>query len=427
MRNWLKPLIGIMASAVLLAGCGSSKTDDTVGNTSASEQAVAIKFMLWNDSASERMYDELAQAFEAKNPGITIGFTKSDANTYSERLTVTLTGGGEVDAFAFKSLDEYYKLASSGRALALDDLATADNTELSGVHSFFNDLKINDSLYGLPFRSDGWALYYNKDLFDQAGVAYPGDDLTWEQYVELAKQMTSGSGKDKIYGSFMPDWPQTWYSYGQQLGSSLYSDNLTPYVEGLKLRKELSESGAQPSVAENKATNAHYRTAFLTGKYAMVVTGTWFPGMLEQDQKDNKLSFNWGMTYVPHPPGVQKGTTMTAVVVHAVNSDSKHPEEAKKWISFISSEEGQKIVAKYQTPASAADSVKDQYKATFTNDAVNMDAIFNITSVPERELRKGITQMNTIATEEGELALLGELTPEEAIENIKKRRDQEIQ
>ncbi|WP_342573400.1 extracellular solute-binding protein [Paenibacillus sp. FSL R5-0749] len=309
----------------------------------------------------------------------------------------------------------------------MDDLATADNTELSGVQSFFNDLKINDRLYGLPFRSDGWALYYNKDLFDQAGVAYPGDDLTWEQYVELAKKMTSGSGTDKIYGSFMPDWPQTWYSYGQQLGSSLYSDNLTPYVEGLKLRKELSESGAQPSVAENKATNAHYRTAFLTGKYAMVVTGTWFPGMLEQDQKDNKLNFNWGMTYVPHPPGVQKGTTMTAVVVHAVNSESKHPEEAKKWISFISSEEGQQIVAKYQTPASSADRVKDQYKATFTNDAVNMDAIFNIISVPERELRKGITQMNTIATEEGELALLGELTPEEAIENIKKRREQEIQ
>ncbi|MNC09679.1 putative ABC transporter substrate-binding protein YesO [compost metagenome] len=427
MKNWMKPLIGITASTLLLAGCGSNKTDNTAAGTSAPEPAVAIKFMLWNDSASERMYDELAQAFEAKNPGISVDFTKSDANTYSERLTVTLTGGGEVDAFAFKSLDEYYKLASTGRALALDDLAAADSAGLAGVQSSFNNLKINDKLYGLPFRSDGWALYYNKDLFDQAGVAYPSDDLTWEQYVELAKQMTSGSGQDKIYGSFMPDWAQTWYSYGQQLGSSLYSDDLTPYIEGLKLRKELSDSGAQPSVAENKATNAHYRTAFLTGKYAMVVTGTWFPGMLEQDQKDNKLNFNWGMTYVPHPPGVQKGTTMTAVVVHAVNSDSKHPEEAKKWISFISSEEGQQIVAKYQTPASAADSVKDQYEATFTNDAVNLDAIFNITSVPERELRSGIAQLYSIVTEEGELALLGETTPEQAIENVKKRRDQEIQ
>ncbi|NQX45232.1 sugar ABC transporter substrate-binding protein [Paenibacillus tritici] len=427
MKNWMKPLIGISASAVLLAGCGKDTTDQAAKGTPASEQEVAIKFMLWNDSASERMYDELAQAFEAKNPGLTVDFTKSDANTYSERLTVTLTGGGEVDAFAFKSLDEYYKLASSGRALALDDYAAANSAGLAGVESSLDNLKINDKLYGLPFRSDGWALYYNKNLFDKAGVAYPGDDLTWEQYLELAKQMTSGSGQDKIYGSFMPDWAQTWYSYGQQLGASLYSEDLTPYIEGLKLRKELSDSGAQPSIAENKATNAHYRTAFLTGKYAMVVTGTWFPGMLEQDKKDSKLNFDWGMTYVPHPPEVKKGTTMTAVVVHAVSSDSKHQEEAKKWIGFISSEEGQQIVAKYQTPASAADSVKDQYKAAFTNDAVNLDAIFNITSVPERELRKGITQMNTIVTEEGELALLGESTPEKAIENIKKRRDQEIQ
>lgn len=423
----MKPLMGMTAGAVLLAGCGSDNTDNTTAGTAAPKQDVAVKFMLWNDSASERMYDELAQAFEAKNPGITVDFTKSDANTYSERLTVTLTGGGEVDAFAFKSLDEYYKLASSGRALALDDLAAADSTALAGVEASLDGLKINDKLYGLPFRSDGWALYYNKDLFDQAGVAYPGDDLTWEQYVELAKQMTSGSGQDKIYGSFMPDWPQTWYVYGQQLGASLYSDDLTPYVQGLKLRKELSDSGAQPSIAENKATNAHYRTAFLTGKYAMVVTGTWFPGMLEQDKKDNKLTFNWGMTYVPHPPEVKKGTTMTAVVVHAVSSDAKHPEEAKKWISFISSEEGQQIVAKYQTPASTADSVKKQYQDNFKSDAVNLDAIFNITSVPERELRKGITQMNTIVTEEGELALLGEITPEQAVQDIKKRRDQEIQ
>lgn len=102
-----------MTSAVILAGCGSSTMDNTTVNSSTSKQAVAIKFMLWNDSASERMYDELAQAFEAKNPGITIDFTKSDANTYSERLTVTLTGGGEVDAFAFKSLDEYYKNITS--------------------------------------------------------------------------------------------------------------------------------------------------------------------------------------------------------------------------------------------------------------------------------------------------------------------------
>ena len=46
----------------------------------------------------------------------------------------------------------------------------------------------------MPFRSDFWVLYYNKDLFDKAGVEYPSNDMTLEDYDALARKMTSGSG-----------------------------------------------------------------------------------------------------------------------------------------------------------------------------------------------------------------------------------------
>ncbi|WP_217596735.1 sugar ABC transporter substrate-binding protein [Cohnella sp. GbtcB17] len=431
MSKWYKASAGLGLAAVVLAGCGSNGNDNASGSAGASGAApsaekATIKFMFWSDSASQSMYEELKAKFEEENPNIKVDFLTNDANTYNEKLTVTLTGGGDVDAFAFKDMPSYYKLASTGRIAELDDEVSANADAFKSVSQYFDNVKIDGKLYGLPFRNDGWAVYYNKNLFDAAGVPYPDDDLTWDEYFELAKKMTKGEGQDKIWGSFMPNWAQTWYAAGVQQGASLYADDLSPFLKGLEDRKALTDSGAQASIAENTATNAHYRTAFLTGKVAMVYTGTWFPGMLEQDKKDGKLNFEWGMTYSPHPEGVANKTSLSAVVVSGVNKNAKHQAEAIKWIGFISSEEGQQIVAKYQTPASNAETVREVFKQNFTNDSVNLDAIFNLIPVPEREVRAGISQMDIILDEEGSRALLGEITPQQAIDNIKSRRDKEI-
>ncbi|TYP73172.1 ABC transporter substrate-binding protein [Paenibacillus methanolicus] len=436
MKKWLAGAMGIVLTGTLLSGCGGNAQEEAAsgGNAAETEAAstgnaakepVTIKFMHWSDTASESMYADLVAAFEAHNPDVNVELVKSDIKTYSEKLTITLTGSSDVDAFAFKDLKEYYRLASIGRVVQLDDQAAGAGDALNGVSHLFDTLKIDGKLYGLPFRNDGWALFYNKNLFDAAGVAYPKDDMTWEAYVALAKQLTQGEGQGKTWGSFMPDWSQTWYGYGQQLGKTLFDEDLAPYLRGLELRKELTDSGAQPTVAENQATNAHYRPVFLAGKTAMVNTGTWFPGMLEQDKKDGKLSFDWGMTYVPHPEGVAKGTSMSTAVVHSVSATSKHKEEAFKWLSFISGDEGQTIVAKYQTPASKADGVKQAFESNFS-EGIDMAPIFNMTPVPERNLQAGLPELETIVTEEGNRALLGEITPDEAIASIADRRSKEL-
>ena len=75
-------------------------------------------------------------------------------------------------------------------------------------------IRIDDKLYGLPFRNDYYLLYYNKTLFDQAGVEYPKNDMTWDEYRELAKKMTSGEGNDKIYGGYCHTWPGSLYRWG---------------------------------------------------------------------------------------------------------------------------------------------------------------------------------------------------------------------
>ena len=68
------------------------------------------------------------------------------------------------------------------------------------------ELMYNGKTYSLPYRNDWYVLYYNKDLFDAAGVEYPSNDMTWEEYYDLAAKMTSGEGSSKVYGSHNHTW-----------------------------------------------------------------------------------------------------------------------------------------------------------------------------------------------------------------------------
>ena len=58
-------------------------------------------------------------------------------------------------------------------------------------------------MYELPFKSDFWVVYYNKDVFDNAGVEYPTNDMTLEQYDEIAKKLTNTEPGQEVYGSIM--------------------------------------------------------------------------------------------------------------------------------------------------------------------------------------------------------------------------------
>ena len=76
--------------------------------------------------------------------------------------------------------------------MPLDDMVKESGIDMAPYQGSDEGIRIGDQLYGLPFRNDYYVLYYNKTLFDKAGVEYPKHDMTWDEYRELAKKMTSG-------------------------------------------------------------------------------------------------------------------------------------------------------------------------------------------------------------------------------------------
>ena len=132
-------------------------------------------------------------------------------------------------------------------------------------------LKMNEKYYVLPYRSSSYAIFYNKDIFDKAGEPYP-IDITWEEYAQIAKRLTSGSGENKIWGGYIPDWLRAPIMTLQR-GSNLLDDDLTPIIEWTEyLNRLYNIDMSHMSYAEMKLGKIDWIKIFESGKVAMLQT-----------------------------------------------------------------------------------------------------------------------------------------------------------
>ena len=122
--------------------------------------------------------------------------------------------------------------------------------------------------YALPFRKDNNMIFYNKDLFDKAGVPYPEDGMTMAEYHELAAKLTSGTGNDKVYGAHIHTWPSNVYQYARrvevfdQLDTSTYM-NLKPYYDEILA---MQDEGLVQDYGVLKSSNIHYSCLLYTSR-----------------------------------------------------------------------------------------------------------------------------------------------------------------
>ena len=105
--------------------------------------------------------------------------------------------------------------------------------DLSKYAGVTDQVTVDGSLYELPFRNDFWVLFYNKDLFDAKGVAYPTNDMTFDEYDALAREMTDTTFGSQVYGAHYHTWRSAVQLFGVLdgkhtiLDGTMISSNLT--------------------------------------------------------------------------------------------------------------------------------------------------------------------------------------------------------
>lgn len=346
-------------SMIAAAGLGMAAAMGSVAYAQSAEP-VTLKWALW-DWDKVAYYKPLIEAYTAKHPNVKFEHVDLGSQDYTQMIATQLTGGAkDIDVVTIKDVPGYATLVKAGNIAALNDTLKSSNVDASAYGGLLDELTIDGKIYALPFRSDFWVVYYNKDIFDKAGVPYPTNDMTWKQFDETAEKLKGGFGSNKIYGALLHTWRSTVQLPGIQDGKHTLVegeyDFLKPWYErALKLQK----SGAIPSYASLKTSNTHYSALFFNGTIGMLPMGTWFIGtQIAKVKSGESKSTNWGIVSFPHPEGVAAGTTAAQLAGLSVNTNSAHKDAALDFIKFAAGPEGAKIIAETGTiPAIRSDDV----------------------------------------------------------------------
>lgn len=437
LRKLTALFLALLMTASLFAGCGNKaaegdkKHEDTTKKeeTVKNEEKVKLKFACW-DYSKDTYQQNLIAAFKAANPNIDVDVIDISAAEYSDKMTVNLAGNADIDVFYSKDLWFYGGAVLKNQILPLDDLIAKENVDIRGYGDLANAMKIDGKLFGLPYRSDFWLVYYNKSLFDKMKVAYPKNGWTWEDFRDTAKKLTSGEGAKKTYGAYIQTWPGQYTLPGLQKDYTKSQLNIDykQFKDGFKLLYDMQNvDKSAADYATNVSIGAHYRGAFEKGNVGMIFMGTWVMQMLADDKKAKKFDFDWEMVPIPIWKGIEPATMQICTPV-SINSKTKNKDAAWKLAKFLSGKDGAKILANNLIMPGYIDS---EITKMFTeNSALPKGAAealkVNKTylELPAHKLTGFVGKM---ITEEIQLVMTGNKSIDQGIADMEKRRKEIIE
>ena len=308
-------------------------------------------------------------------------------------------------------------LINLGMLEPLSGKLTTDESKFNGV---LDQLTAEDgNYYAVPFRSDFWVVYYNKDIFDQAGIEYPTNDMTMADFDAKIREVYEKTG---IYGNIYHTWRSTTTLFGILDGKNTIIDGKYDFMKPTyDMVIAQQKDGICMDYGYLKTSSLHYSAAFENQQCAMVNMGSWFISTLEAYMKDAETKFNWGIVKYPHPAGAEAGSTLGTVTSLAINADSPKAEAAADFINWCVSEEGAQAIAKTGTfPACGSAATAEIIKSTegFPEDSNSVDALTTSNVYLEMPYTQYASDIETILNAEHDAIMTMSETVDEGIQNM---------
>jgi multiple sugar transport system substrate-binding protein len=304
-----------------------------------------VTWSFWGDPGELPPNDAVIEAFEAANPDIRIERQHAPWGSYFDRIQTQMAGGTAPDVMFLNNIPSY---ASRGVLMPLDDLVAEHGFDISGYNEqLLRIFSYDGQLYGFPRDNDTTVLYYNKDLFDEAGVAYPSAEWTWDDLRSAAQALTRTDerGRTLQYGLALEK--NKYPAWVHQNGGQLFDDPLNPTefrmdepeaAAAIQFMADLiNVDGSVPSFDAMQQLGSTTEL-FSSGRVAMVMTNA------ARVPTFSGSSFAWDIAPLPAgPTGLRANTLGGAGYVMSVSSSE--PEAAWRFLSFLAGPEGQAIFA----------------------------------------------------------------------------------
>ncbi len=420
--------------ASLFTGCGSKPaeapaetTEETAETTEeapaeeeASAEEITLKWAAW-DVGTTDYYQALVDAYEAQNENVKVELVDFSSADYMTVLATQLAGGADdLDVITIKDMPGYSNLINLEMLEPLNDYHTTDASLYGGT---IEQISLDGTYYQVPFRSDFWVLYYNKDLFDAAGVDYPTNDMTLDEYDELARSVTSGEGADAVYGAHYHTWRSAVQLFGVLDGANSIVDGTYDFLQSYYERiLAQQQDGIVMDYATLKTSSTHYSGVFYNQQVATMNMGSWFiPTLIETTESGENLAANWGIAKYPHPDGVEAGTTLGTITGLAINSKSAQKEAAADFLNFVTGEEGAALLAGMGTfPAIMSDEVIDTISSVegFPQDETSKEALSITKTYLEMPVSEYASDIETVLNAAHDNIMTENVTIEEGIQEM---------
>lgn len=301
-----------------------------------------IRFATWDSEDTLAIQQGIVDKFNAANPDLQV-VLEAYGDDFDTKLAAGF-GAGDAPDVMYMWNYAHYK----------DGLEILDPWVAKEPPSFKADFykalldynSINGKLLGMPIGYTTHVVYYNKDLFDKAGVSYPKGDWTWDDLLATAKKVANPS--QKIYGfafQQQPD-PYDFEHYLWNVGVSYLGPDDTfnkgfkdPKVKALLIKMQNAIKDGYAISVDGSGSRE-----MKTGKLAMFINGSWSIPSL----KDAKVNF--GLCKLPSVEKGKKSVSVVSVSGIAMYNKSKNKDAAWRFIKFWVSPEANLMRLDHELP-----------------------------------------------------------------------------
>lgn len=336
---------------------------------------------------------------------------------YTTKLSVMLNGGSDLDVFWVKDANTLYDLQERGQTADLTSYIERDGVNLADYNGLADGFNFDGKQVALLFRTDCYVLFYNKDNFDAAGVDYPSNDMTWAQFDELARKVTSGEGTEKKYGAHFHTWQALVQNWGVQDGkNTIMATDYSFFKPYYEMILGMQNDGICMDFGTLKSAGIHYSAAFADGSVAMMPMGTWYSATIIDSINKGESNVNWGIATIPHPESMPAGSSVGSTTPLCVNESSANKDLAWEFVKFACSEEGAMAVANTGAfPARLDESVLEVICSVpgMPENAKEALAVSGI--VLDRPIAAHVSEVDKMLGEEHSLIMLGEMGIDEVL------------
>jgi multiple sugar transport system substrate-binding protein len=324
----------IAVTMLVAVGCSGGGTENAPGT---------IVVMLPSDNPGDiQLRRTQADAFMKSHPKIKVQVQVIPSEGYNERVFTSIGGGNAPDIF--NSGDVVIpSIVQRHVALDLNQFVKRDDYDLGEFYpQVIQGLTLDNQLVGLTDNWDTQVMYYNRDLFEKAGVPEPTADWTWDDVVSAAQKITSGSGGSKTWGLLYETWfaplDDQVYSFGGQVFSDDGKQCLLDQpqsVAALQSIVDVMKAGyaPQPQVFEQEGQDPF--SIFAAGHAGMWIgSGRWSAFDL-QGVKD----LDWAIAPRPNGPDSPR-SNFFHLAMYAITSASNDKNNAWEFLKYMVSPAG---------------------------------------------------------------------------------------